>query len=122
MTFDADIRKFERKVEKQLESMATRSFNDVSDMIIARTPVDTGRTKANWNVSKGTPDLSVTNETSRTKKVININIGDVAYFTNSVNHILVLEQGTSNTRAQPMVIQAVDSWKNIVSKNTKGIL
>lgn len=36
-----------------------------ADNIAAATPVDTGRARANWNLSAGTPDLTTTEGTSR---------------------------------------------------------
>ena len=62
-------------------------------------PVDTGRFRANTNVSYGTPDTTVTNSTDQTRaqreldKVMTLPICGVMYITNALPYARTLEYG-----------------------------
>lgn len=65
--------------------------------IVKKTPVDTGRARANWNVSVGSPDLSTTEDTRQTPKskdTMPDPKGDESIFiSNNLPYITTLEYG-----------------------------
>lgn len=65
--------------------------------IVKRTPVDTGRARGNWNVSKGKVDTTVTNKGRKTvkgKSIVPDAEGDEDYFiSNNLPYIGTLEYG-----------------------------
>lgn len=46
--------------KKELKAKANKKIKTLFVTILARTPVDTGQFKANWNISFGSPDTSFT--------------------------------------------------------------
>ena len=125
MTFNGDIKKFINAAEKDIEAVISDSFSDSAEIVVDKTAVDTGRAKANWNASIGSPNGSTsdsvdpTGGSTKSAAKINIDIGKNAYFTNSLPYIVHLEFGTSKMAAQPMVALAVVNWKRTVDKNVR---
>jgi hypothetical protein len=68
-----------------------------------------GRFRANWNVSYGSIDTSVTNSTSATRgteeaqKALSLDVGGVVYMTNSLRYAKRLEDGYSTQAPTGMV-------------------
>jgi hypothetical protein len=87
------------KVGLDLETVARKSTLDVFRAVALGSPVDTGRFRANLNVSYGAPDESVTNSTnaaraeSEVQKALTLPIGGVVYITNALPYAAVLEYG-----------------------------
>lgn len=65
--------------------------------IVKKTPVDTGRARANWNVSVGSPDLSTTEDTRKTPKLKDKmpdpNGDESIFISNNLPYITKLEYG-----------------------------
>jgi len=64
--------------------------------IIKRTPIDTGRARANWHVSKNMPDTRVTDETTQSVAVTDVprsNADEPYYIANNLPYINKLEYG-----------------------------
>lgn len=64
--------------------------------IIKRTPVDTGRARSNWNVSKNLPDTTVSDSTVKSVTLQDVPPakGDEDYYiTNNLPYIKMLEYG-----------------------------
>lgn len=57
--FNADLLKFSQKTGIHLEMLIRRIAIEIYTRITLKTPVDTGRARASWNLSRGRPDLSV---------------------------------------------------------------
>lgn len=81
MQIDADIAV--RKISFELYTKITR-----------RTPVDTGRARANWNISVGKPDYSTTSSVKVKPPLLNKGEGAI-YITNNLPYISALELGHS---------------------------
>lgn len=87
------------KVQLDLVTVARKSTLDVFKAVGYGAPVDSGRFRANMNVSYGAPDEAVTASTdaSRLKreleKVATLPIGDVMFITNALPYAAVLEYG-----------------------------
>lgn len=87
------------KVQLDLETVARKSTLDVFKAVVLKSPVDTGRFRANWNVSQGAPDTTVTDSTDKGRaqaevgKVTALPVGGVTYLSNSLPYAQVLEYG-----------------------------
>jgi len=99
--------------EKQLELATLRLANysedavkatifRVAELVIKRTPVDTGRARGNWQSTIGTPtsaptlkkDKAGTTTVVRAQNVINsLEMGQTFFLTNNLPYIYVLEYG-----------------------------
>lgn len=58
--FNADLQKFADQIGADIVTVEKKVALEVLSKVTERTPVDTGRARANWNVSLGSPDLSTT--------------------------------------------------------------
>jgi hypothetical protein len=87
------------KVQLDLETVARKSTLDVFTAVVKGAPVDTGRLRANMNVSYGGPDISVTNSTDASRglkeaqKALTLPVGGVTYITNALPYAAVVEYG-----------------------------
>lgn len=93
--------------------------------IMRRTPVDTGRARANWNVAVGQIDRSVNEESfdqsgaqQRGQGVIlgSFRAGDVLYITNSLEYVPALERGSSRQAPQGMVAVTAAELRPLVAR------
>lgn len=85
---------------------------DLDSAVVLSTPVDTGRARGNWFPSLTSPsnavgdsvDKSGGNALGRIDGVAgSADVGDVAWLTNNLPYILVLENGSSKQAPQGMV-------------------
>jgi len=102
--FNAQIKDFAKKhemdIEKTVRTIALHVWNGVTN----KTPVDTGRARANWNLATGSADTSTTISTS--EKHFSLSKGDgkkVIYITNNLPYINMLENGSSRKATRGMV-------------------
>jgi hypothetical protein len=88
-----------RKVQLDLETVARKSTLDVFTAVVKGAPVDTGRLRANMNVSFGAPDVTVTESTNAARglqeaqKAATLPVGGVTYITNALPYAAVVEYG-----------------------------
>lgn len=87
------------KVQQDLETVARRSTLQLFTAVVLKSPVDTGRFRANWNVSQGAPDTTTTQSTDANRakaevdKVQTLPVGGITYLSNSLPYAVVLEHG-----------------------------
>lgn len=104
MSFELDLAKFADELEVETEQVVRKVALDVHTKVSMKTPVDTGRARANWNVSAGSPDRSVTEDTSAQVPTLKKGDGEEAiYITNSLPYIGKLEDGSSDQAPSGMV-------------------
>lgn len=104
---------FEQQMEKIIKDREKKALNifravalQLFDRVIRRTPVDTGRARANWNAAIDNPDESVTDSTlppQPAPTVFSADLGDTLYLTNNLPYISALEYGYSKQAPQGMV-------------------
>lgn len=93
------LEKLAAKVQLDIETVARKATLQVFAAVVKKSPVDTGRFRANWNVSYGTPDTAVTSSTqtaradAEVQKVQSLPVGGVVYLSNSLPYAQVLEYG-----------------------------
>jgi hypothetical protein len=88
-----------RKVQLDLETVARKSTLDVFTAVVKGAPVDTGRLRANMNVSYGAPDVTVTESANAARglqeamKAMTLPVGGITYITNALPYAVVIEYG-----------------------------
>lgn len=110
-TFALDLSKAIEKAQQNADQVIKKATFELFRSVIEKSPVDTGRFRANWNVAIGTPDLSTSEETDNSARgepsvqnmqnvVLNSKFMDQSIFlTNSLPYALRLEEGWSQTQA-----------------------
>ncbi len=82
--------------------------------ITKKTPVDTGRARANWNISLDSPNRSVTTSTSGKTPSLPSKVKDRdIWIANNLPYIESLENGSSKQAPNGMValsVQEVNAW------------
>jgi hypothetical protein len=123
-TFKLDVSKFIDKTSKTVDAEVRKICLDLLTGIVLKTPVDTGRARANWFTSIGSPSSSTINFTgdtgrgisapnrsaasaeaiSRGSSVIAKATGNVLWITNNLPYIYRLEfEGWSRQAPAGMV-------------------
>ncbi len=91
--------KLAEKVMLDVTTVARKSTLDVFTAVVKGAPVDTGRLRANMNVSYGAPDVTVTESTNAARglqeamKATTLPVGGVTYITNALPYAHVVEYG-----------------------------
>lgn len=136
--FSLQLDAFARKVGLSGTTVAKRVGFDLFGRIVRKTPVDTGRARASWNISVNQADRSVVQQVRTTvqagthvskglkqsslKRAVNalqsqnllaldVKLGDTIWITNNLPYIVELEKGHSKQAPAGMValsIQEVD--------------
>lgn len=113
MSFAGDLGRFNTKITAKVEKEVRVIALNVHKSLILKTPIDTGRAKANWNLSPGKIDTTVT--MSVIIKPYSLKKGDglkPIYTTNSLNYIIFLEHGHSKQAPKGMVQLTMNEFKS----------
>jgi hypothetical protein len=112
--FRSDIRRFINKSNAGLDKYAKAVVLNLDKSMVMKSPVDTGRFRANWNIGIGSVDSNTTDATdisgsvSIAKAAVELNSfkvnGQTIYITNSLPYAYRLEyEGWSSQSPQGMV-------------------
>ena len=89
-----------------MEKVIRKACIDLYRRIAKRTPFETGRAKANWSISVGTPDTSIKDQTDYVSEIarqvsgFKFDVHDgMVYITNNLEYIEKLETGYSRRQA-----------------------
>lgn len=108
MSFSLDLQRFAAKAKANVDQVVQQVTISVSDSLITKSPVDTGRFRANWQVGQGAIDAATTDgkdkEGELTKdrlaaEIQAIPAGGVTYISNSLPYAQALEYGHSQAQA-----------------------
>jgi hypothetical protein len=97
--FSVPLAQFAAKAKLDLDTVVRKSTLEVFGAVVKKTPVDTGRARANWNVSQNAVNTATTDSTSQARaqaevqKALGIPAGGVVYLANSLPYARVLEYG-----------------------------
>lgn len=80
---------------------------DLYSEIVSRTPVDTGRAKSNWNISKDFPDFSTDVQSSNLE--IDVTGYPNVYISNGLPYISALEDGHSKQSPVGITVPALSA-------------
>lgn len=106
----------------RLEDVARKVAFDVFSQVVRKSPVDTGRFRANWNFSVGAPDFSTTAATSaargeiEARQALTAPVGGVLYISNGLPYARRLEYGWSKQAPYGMVRTTVFSYAAAVRR------
>jgi hypothetical protein len=105
-----------------VETVVRKVTLDLFRKVVLRSPVDTGRFRANWNVSYGTPDVTVTASKIKSRgdaeaaKALTLPVGGVTWLANGLPYSERLEYGWSKQAPGGMVRLATAEFASIASK------
>lgn len=121
------ISKLVRKANGNIDLVARKATLDLFAAATRRSPVDSGRFKANWNVSYSVPDKSTTSNTAtqradaEVRKALTLPVGGIVYLVNSLPYAMRLEYGWSKAQAPAgMVRVTAREWAAKVAAASKG--
>lgn len=130
--FGAQIRAIKNRTGIKLDTVVRKFCLDMFSDIMVASPVDTGAFRGNWQISLGTPNLSI-NDLSMAKSdaaalakvsteisgAVTNNVvaeGNTIYFTNSMPYAYRLEHGWSKQAPAGMVAVTVAAWQSHFNK------
>lgn len=122
--FVKDISAWVAKAKGNMDQVVRGVALELGSRVIQRTPVDTGRAKANWRYSEGSPDTATTESANQAESLQRLNNGIRAYsaatgksifITNALPYIKRLEYGWS-------VKQAPEGMVRITAAEFLGIV
>lgn len=121
MTWSIPLDQLAQKTGLKLDTVARKVTLDLFTSVVQKSPVDTGRFKANWNVGT-TPNLSFTASTNagrglnEAQKAIGIPAGGVVYLSNGLPYARRLEYGWSGQAPAGMVRLSVREFRQFVER------
>ena len=107
--FNLDLAKFSKKTQLNLDIVARKVGFEIWNGVTKKTPVDTGRARASWNLTEEVVNLNTASENvvhgANAKGSVGriTGKGDVIYITNNVDYINELDKGTSQQAPNGMV-------------------
>lgn len=114
--FSLQIGAFVRKTKATADIVVRRLSLELFRMVVLKTPVDTGRARANWQLAIGTMPEGVLELDDRSgtatisagaAAAAGVKAGDVIYLANSLPYIRRLEYGWSQQAPNGMVRQSI---------------
>lgn len=101
MSFAAQISAFGVKTKEQMDFFVFTICTDIANGVVLKTPVDSGRARANWFPSLDAPAVGTTARTDKAgtstineiRQVAKLASGRVFYLTNNLPYIRHLEYG-----------------------------
>ena len=135
-TFSVDMRKFAEKAGQNAETVIKKICLDMMSDIILKTPVDTGRARANWQASLDAPASGTVNfeadkgsgamapnESNASRRAIAAGMsatenaaGRVFWLSNNLPYIERLEYGHSKQAPRGMVRTTINEVKRNLRK------
>lgn len=113
-----DLAKYAKAKGEQIETIRKKVVFMLYNSITAKTPVRTGRARANWMISTGTPTEEIDDTTSPrhpTERTVPDASGDESYFIeNNLPYIVGLEYGRSKQAPNGMVGLSVANISNMI--------
>lgn len=129
-SFALDLAAFAKKAENNAQTVVRKISIDLFSKTVLRTPVDTGRARANWNCSIGAPSFTVSQKTDKGGTTTQAGIrstlgnwkdGDI-YLMNSLPYIRRLEyDGWSGQAPQGMVRITMTEFQTFVDGAVRSV-
>lgn len=124
--FRQDVKNIINKGNNRQNQFVRKLCLELDRSVVLKSPVDTGRFRANWNIGFGSPDTSTTTNTdasgsSAISKAKSILTGDLTgkkiFITNSLPYAYRLEyEGWSNQAPQGMVRITIAELNTTIQK------
>lgn len=130
MSFTSQLKRFADKAKKRPQQAQRAIFTELSRRIVMRTPVDTGRARANWQPSIDAPvaislesfDKSGANALANAAATaVNVGPDQALYLTNNLPYIGRLEHGWSKQSPQGMVKLSALEFQQVTEVVVRGL-
>lgn len=117
MSFTADLRRFSQRTQKERDTLIRFFCLNLLRDVVLGTPVDTGRARANWQATLGSPATGIVESEDRNggttagkgSRVAQKAAGEVFYITNNLPYIYRLEfEGHSSQAPAGWVRTSID--------------
>lgn len=127
-SFALDLSRFAKKFDADIKMMIRKISFEAFKRIVLRTPVDTGRARANWGVKVGSPTTYVieSEDKSGSATLKAASDGTMAwdctgsiFLTNNLSYIGALEYGSSKQAPQGMVRLTLEEMQAWIQQNAK---
>ncbi len=122
-SFSIPLDQLAAKLKLDLDTVVRKSTLDLFKAVVLKSPVDTGRFRANWNCTRGEPSASTTESVdqsrgiSEAQKALEFATGDVVYFCNGLPYAYRLEnEGWSKQAPAGMIKISVTEFDQYVRK------
>lgn len=124
-TFSAQLRNFAQATDEKTDRVVRKTVFGIGSFIILKTPVDTGRARANWQYGTETAPagaLDITDKSggatvARVSGAIAPHAARVThYYANNLPYALSLEYGSSTQAPQGMVRLALQKADEILAQ------
>lgn len=129
-SFSDDIARFTKKALTRAETIHRKVGIEVASSVILKTPVDTGRARANWMPSLGY-SIDITKEAfdktgqvqigAATRTFSGAKLEQTLWLSNNLPYIQRLETGYSNQAPAGMVAVTIAEWQGIVDRVVKFV-
>jgi hypothetical protein len=113
------------KTKANVDAIVRKATFEVYRSVVLRSPIDTGRFRANWNVSFAVPDYSTTLATNEGRgvteaaKALRMPIGGITYLSNGLPYAKRLEYGWSKQAPAGMVRLAAAEFSRFIARAAK---
>jgi hypothetical protein len=100
--FSLDISAFAKKAQDKAEQAIRKVVIDLSNRIVLKTPVDSGRLRANWQLTLNRPAIGELDEEDKnggktiarnTSKAFGLRLGQTVFITNNMPYAKIVEFG-----------------------------
>ena len=125
-SFGVKITGLVRKAQADIDLAVRKATFELFNKIVLRSPVDTGRFRANWNVSYAQADTSVTLSTNQNRgtkeaaKALTYPTGGVVYLSNGLPYAQRLETGWSQQAPIGMVRVSIVEFEKHMSRSLRS--
>lgn len=115
-----DLQALAQRTGLQLDTVIQKATLDLFRSVALKSPVDTGRFRANWNVSFGAANTSTTEATDsgralrEVQRVLSFPVGGVVHMSNGLPYARRLEYGYSKQAPYGMVRYSVLEYRRFL--------
>lgn len=125
-----NIEEWAKKTEQNIDTARNRLAFHIYASVVKKTPVDTGRARGNWHISKGSPEPQILERDDKNgrilpeeiEKINSAKAEETIYIQNNLPYINALEYGHSKQAPQGMVrltMANVEHYINEAVRETK---
>ena len=120
--FNKELDDFAKKVPEQLTLLQKKVVLEALRRLVMRTPVDTGRARANWQVTIANPaedQISVTDSEGAATiakglaALVGLPDNQIVWISNNVDYIEKLEHGGSGQAPEGMLSITIEELRNM---------
>lgn len=115
-----DLQELANRTGLRMDTVIRKATFDLFRSVALKSPVDTGRFRANWNVSYGAPDLTTTESNNQARAVqqaqqaLTLPVGGVVSMSNGLPYARPLEYGWSKQAPYGMVRLSVLEYRRFL--------